>query len=587
MDNLKLILGMAWLFLLLMLYQTWQQDYGPKPAAPISATASGINTQGGINTIPVNASATPHTAELPIAVAGDNSGSSLPGVDNRLLQSKERVKVSTDVLNVEIDTLGGDVRIVGLPGYPVSIDKPDEPFRLLDDESNRLYVLQSGLLGGELAPNHQAQYQVSAQEYKLADGQQKLAVTLSWKHSSGIEVQKIYHFERGSYIVNVEHKVRNLSGESWQGSLYAQLQRAKVADPNQSRFIYTYLGGAVATPETLYHKVTFDDIDEDSVPGQQLYVAPNGSLNSATQAAWSNGWLAMLQHYFVAAVIPDKTQEFNYYAKHLSAGDRYLLGLTGKAVQVAANSEYSFEMQFYAGPKLQHILGELSPGLELTVDYGYLWFLAQPLFWLLEMLHAMLGNWGWSIIFLTIMIKLAFFKLSAASYKSMANMRRLQPRLAALKERYADDRQGMNQAMMDLYKKEKINPLGGCLPILVQIPVFISLYWVLLESVELRQADFMFWINDLSIPDPFFILPVVMGVTMLVQHYLNPAPVDPMQQKIMMILPLVFTVFFAFFPAGLVLYWVVNNMLSIAQQWYITRKIAPDTLPASAGGSGH
>jgi YidC/Oxa1 family membrane protein insertase len=283
----------------------------------------------------------------------------------------------------------------------------------------------------------------------------------------------------------------------------------------------------------------------------------------------------MIQHYFVAAWIPDKTQIHNYYTNVIN-NSRYVLGLYGPPQTVAPGTQHTFNIKLYTGPKLQHILSALAPNLDLTVDYGWLWFIAQPLFWMLEWIHQIVGNWGWAIIILTILIKLAFFQLSATSYKSMANMRRLQPRLLALKDRYGEDKAKLNQAMMDLYKKEKINPFGGCLPILIQIPVFIALYWVLLESVELRQAPFIWWWQDLSTADPYFVLPLIMGVTMLIQHFLNPAPIDPIQQKVMLILPIVFTVFFAFFPSGLVLYWLVNNVLSIAQQWVITKKIVKD-----------
>jgi YidC/Oxa1 family membrane protein insertase len=322
------------------------------------------------------------------------------------------------------------------------------------------------------------------------------------------------------------------------------------------------MGGAISSPKQLYEKISFDAIAD-------------GKLADEARGSWTGGWAAMLQHYFVGAWVPPKAESFTYYSRFLTEGRRYVLGMYGPTVNVPANSEYVFELQLYAGPKIQDHLAALAPGLELTVDYGWLWFIAQPLFWLLSAIHGLIGNWGLAIILVTLVIKLAFFHLSATSYKSMANMRRLQPRLMSLKERYGDDRTKLNQAMMDMYKKEKINPLSGCLPILIQIPVFIALYWVLLESVELRQADFL-WLADLSKPDPFFVLPLVMGVTMLLQQKLNPAPIDPMQQKIMMALPIVFTVFFAFFPSGLVLYWVVNNILSIAQQWVITRKIAGD-----------
>ncbi|EDN67772.1 60Kd inner membrane protein [Beggiatoa sp. PS] len=480
------------------------------------------------------------------------------------LSSDSRLYVETDVFKLEIDTSGGDIRRVDLLQYPVAADKPDEPFRLMNEELPNLFVAQSGLLPAQNAPTHLALYQSEQSSYRLEPGNDSLDIKLHWQNDKGIKVTKIYTFHRGSYVIDVKYLVDNQSVEPWAGQLYGQFQRTQ-ADLGGSRFIYTYMGGAISSPETLYEKIPFDDIEDSS-------------FNQENRPAWAEGWIAMLQHYFVSAWVPKPEQIHKYYTKMLKDGNRYVLGFYGPKQVVAPGTQEIFNIALFVGPKLQNKLLELAPGLDLTVDYGWLWFIAQPLFWVLDWLHDWTGNWGWSIILLTIMIKLAFFHLSATSYKSMANMRRLQPRMITLKERFGDDKTKLNQAMMELYKKEKINPLGGCLPILVQIPVFIALYWVLLESVELRQADFMWWIKDLSSPDPFFVLPLIMGATMLVQHFLNPAPIDPIQQKMMMMLPIVFTVFFAFFPAGLVLYWVANNVLSITQQWVITKKIAGSAL---------
>jgi YidC/Oxa1 family membrane protein insertase len=353
--------------------------------------------------------------------------------------------------------------------------------------------------------------------------------------------------------VEVEYRIDNQGTEEWSARPYHQLQRTPPQET--SRFLYTYTGGVLYSPEEKYEKIDFGDMADEN-------------LSRDVKA----GWAAMIQHYFLAAWIPAAEETQRYYTRALS-GERYVIGMIGQPVKVAAGSEQITDARLFVGPKLQDVMEKVAPGLELTVDYGKLTVLAKPIFWLLEKIHALVGNWGWSIIFLTMLIKGAFFKLSETSYKSMANMRKLAPRLQALKERYGDDKQKLNQAMMDMYKTEKVNPLGGCLPVLVQIPVFIALYWVLLESVEMRQAPFMLWINDLSAKDPYFVLPLIMGVTMLIQQKLNPAPMDPIQAKVMMILPVVFTVFFAFFPAGLVLYWVVNNTLSIAQQWVITRRV--------------
>jgi len=548
MDNLRLILIVALTFILMMMYQAWQKDYGPKPPSvagtPTTETPS-----------------TPPDSELP-KLQNDSTPALLPAAAEpaKLLKSDLRIQVETDVFRLEIDTTGGDVRQVDLLDYPVEVDKPDQPFRLMGDELPNLFVAQSGLLPEGVGPTHKTVYQSDQQNYRLTDD--TLEVKLYWQNDKGIKVSKIYTFKRGSYVFDVKHVIENHSAEPWQGRLYGQFQRTE-SNVGQSAFTYTYMGGAISSPEQRYEKISFGDIQD-------------GSFNDERRQAWANGWAAMLQHYFVSAWVPEREQVYKYYTNMLPDGNRYILGLYGPMQSVEPQAQHTFKMALYVGPKIQEKLAALSPGLDLTVDYGWLWFIAQPLFLGLEFIYKWVGNWGWAIIILTLLIKLAFFQLSATSYKSMANMRRLQPRLMALRDRYGDDKARLNQAMMDMYKKEKINPLGGCLPILVQIPVFIALYWVLLESVELRQASFIFWLNDLSTADPYFVLPIIMGATMLVQHHLNPAPIDPIQQKMMMILPIVFTVFFAFFPSGLVLYWVVNNVLSIAQQWVITKKIAGD-----------
>ncbi len=579
MDNFRLILFMVFAFLSLMLYQQWQADYA-QTVEPSSVT-SRATPQGSADS--TNTSVGKEQAELPIARSHADSAE-LPGSagrQNNLLLSSGRIQVETDVLRLEIDRQGGDLRILELLKYPLHAEKPEEPLRFMNDRLPHIFVLQSGLLSQQPTATHQSLYQSEQSSYSLGANEEQLEVVLRWEmpadsdtdSSAAVSIEKIYRFKRGSYALDVEYRIQNHRQEAWNGRLYGQLQRTQIAEAGQSSFIYTYMGGAIGSPVNSYNKISFDEIKGG---GANAYVAADSSVISTLQEPWNSGWLAMLQHYFVAAIIPDKTQAHYYYSKYLNDGSRYVLGLYGPDVSIKAGEQEQLTFQFYAGPKIQDDLAELATGLELTVDYGFLWFIAQPLFWVLKFIHDLVGNWGWAIILLTILIKLAFFQLSATSYKSMANMRRLHPRLLQLKERYANDKGGLNQAMMDLYKKEKINPLGGCLPILVQIPVFIALYWVLLESVELRQASFVLWLNNLSEPDPYFVLPLVMGATMLLQHKLNPAPLDPMQEKVMMMLPIIFTVFFAFFPAGLVLYWTVNNILSIGQQWYITRKIAGD-----------
>jgi len=546
MDNQRLILFVALSFVTLLLWQAWMKDYGP---APQSQTAPAVTDRQDTTTT------TTPGEDLPQASAEPATGERLVP-EEIALKSGQQVRVETDTLSVVIDTLGGDLRQAGLLDYHMSTEPGSPTFQLLNDTMPDLFVVQSGLRTPDGAePTHHAEYRAEQLHYRLGDDADTLQVPMHWSSPQGVEVTKLYTFHRGSYVVDLDYQVKNNSAADWHGREYRQLQRSPLKASGQSKFIHTYTGAVLYSPEDKYQKISFSDMEK-----------------SPLDRKVTDGWAAMIQHYFVAALIPDRGKEERYYTKTLS-GPRYVIGLISPQDTVPAGASAEFHTRIYVGPKLQDHLAEVAPGLELTVDYGRLTVLAQPIFWLLKTIHKAVGNWGWSIVLLTMLIKLAFYKLSETSYRSMANMRRLAPRLKSLKERYGDDRQRLNQAMMELYKKEKINPLGGCLPIVVQIPVFIALYWVLLESVEMRQASFMLWINNLSAPDPFYVLPLLMGATMLVQQKLNPAPMDPIQAKVMMALPIVFTVFFAFFPSGLVLYWVVNNTLSIAQQYVITRRI--------------
>ncbi len=542
MDNPRVLLAIALSFLVLLIWQAWMQDYGPQqPAepAPVTAQPDSALPAGGGEDLPA-------AHDAPVSQQAEQVALQLP--------AGQKVEVITDMFRAVIDTEGGDLREVDLLKYPVTL-KPDSPaFRLMETSAEQLFIAQSGLRVGKGAePTHHASFAVDRHKFELAKDSDVIEVPLRWSDGQGLEVTKIYRFRRGSYVVDVEFQVNNQGAATWKAQPYFQLQRTPLQ--STSRFIHTYTGGVLYSPEDKYQKISFDDMEK---------------ANLAREV--TGGWAAMIQHYFVGAWIPPAAQPERYYTRALQ-GQRYVIGMIGESLSVPAGGQQSSQAQLFVGPKLQRVLESVAPGLELTVDYGKLTFIAEPIYWLLEKIHALVGNWGWSIIFLTILIKLAFFKLSETSYKSMANMRRLAPRLQALKERYGDDKQKLNQAMMDMYKKEKVNPLGGCLPVLVQIPVFISLYWVLLESVEMRQAPFMLWIQNLSAPDPYYILPLIMGATMLIQQKLNPAPMDPVQAKVMMVLPVVFTVFFAFFPSGLVLYWVVNNTLSIAQQYVITKRV--------------
>ena len=565
MDNSRLFLFAALVFVGMLLWQQWQADYGPQPV--ISSEAE-ISIDSDVTTAQIPTDDLPEQAdELAIDKDQGISGAGDAGSEQSATQPQvqQLVQVDTDVVRVMIDTRGGVIRSLKLKKYPTSLEQPDDWLELIHSESDSVYILQSGLRNkAEKAPTHHSIYRSEQTSYQLAEGEEELVVPLYW-NQDGVEVVKTYRFSRGDYLIGVQHRVDNQSAEDWQGSEYRQIQRSRPLET--SRLLYTYTGSVYYNEETKYEKVDFDDMEE-----AQLKLQSTG------------GWIAMIHHYFLSAWVPGQEETNLLYtiANTRRNPSTYTIGLRSQNRIVATGGSTEFSSQLFAGPKIVNRLEEISPGLDLTVDYGVLTFLSKPLYWLLAWYHSFVGNWGVAIILLTLTVKAVFYKLSETSYRSMAKMRKVSPRLKTLKERYGDDRQKMNQAMMELYKTEKINPMGGCLPILVQIPVFIALYWALLESVDLRQAPFIFWIKDLSVMDPYFVLPVLMGISMVIQQRLNPPPPDPIQAKIMMALPFVFTFFFAFFPAGLVLYWVINNVLSIAQQWVITRRIEAGTGTAGA-----
>ncbi len=547
MDNARLFLFAALAFVGMLIWQQWQADYGPQPIQLERSEGQTLNSVGSLaqNDLPELANQT------------TNEGSSLgsPSTSSATTPS-QLILVETDVVQVQIDTRGGVIRSLKLKQYPVSLEQPNDWLEIVHSEAESVYIVQSGLLSKDnAAPTHHSEYSADKLEYRLDDGAEELIVPLRWQEN-GVMVTKEYIFRRGDYLIDVGHRVRNQSSEDWFGSEYRQIQRSRPLD--ESRLLYTYTGSVYFNQEIKYEKVDFDDMEDN-----QLKLNSNG------------GWIAMIHHYFLSAWIPNQESENLVYsiADTNRSPATYTIGMRSQNQQITAGASGDFSSQLYVGPKIVNRLEEISPGLELTVDYGVLTFLSKPLYWLLAKYHSFVGNWGVAIMLLTFTIKAAFYKLSETSYRSMAKMRKVSPRLKTLKERYGDDRQKMNQEMMKMYKEEKINPMGGCLPILVQIPVFIALYWALLESVDLRQAPFFLWIQDLSVRDPYFVLPVIMGISMVIQQRLNPAPPDPIQAKIMQVLPLIFTVFFAFFPSGLVLYWVVNNVLSITQQWIITKRI--------------
>jgi len=541
-----LLVGLAVVSYLLVLQ--WNQDYGQ---APLPAASSATQS----TTSPLPELTASNNDDVPTASQDEAQA---PAADAPAA-SQSLIRVQTDVLDLAIDPRGGDIVQLTLPQYPRRQDRPDVPFQLFDNGNERVYLAQSGLTGSngpDARSSGRPLYHSATQHYQLSDDQQQLVVDLQFSEA-GVGYTKRFTLQRGQYDLKVSYLINNQSEQPWVGNMFAQLKRDGSGDPSSTTATgtATYLGAALWTADEPYKKVSMGDMDE-----KQLRQTVDG------------GWVAWLQHYFVTAWIPAADSNNVVQTRKDSQGN-YIVGFTGPSLNVPAGAQAETSAVLYAGPKIQSELKTLSPGLELTVDYGFLWFIAQPIFWLLEQIHKLLGNWGWSIIMLTVIIKLIFFPLSAASYRSMARMRAVAPKLQALKEKYGDDRQKMSQGMMELYKKEKINPLGGCLPILVQMPVFLALYWVLLESVEMRQAPWLLWITDLAIKDPYFILPLIMGVTMFIQQQLNPTPPDPMQARVMKLMPIIFTFFFLWFPAGLVLYWVVNNVLSIAQQWYITRQI--------------
>ena len=545
---------MALAFLGMLLYQAWQDDYGVHRQQQQASPSSVVDAPTAVT--PAGPSA--DTPDAPIRADIDDAIATPVVADSRTggVSASKLVTVVTDSFEISIDTQGGTIVDARLVRFPVSVDRPDEPFRLLSQRPFDYFIVQSGLLGvdKERTPTHQATFTATSDRFEMAADEDTLVVDLTWQSGDGLSVVKRYTFRRGTHAIGLEHIVNNASATPWDGREYRQLQRGEPADSG-NMFMYTYTGGAIFSQQDKYQKYDFEDLGA-------------GKLNRDV----TDGWISMIQHYFLAAVVPPRGEQQHFYGKRLPDG-RAVIGAYTPARSVQPGSSATFTGTLFVGPKLQAELEQLAEGLDLTVDYGWLVFIAKPMYWVLEQIQSFVHNWGWTIIIFTILIKLAFFKLSETSYRSMANMRKLTPRIQALKDRYGDDKQRMQQAMMEMYKTEKINPLGGCLPMLVQIPFFIALYWVLLESVELRQAPWILWIDDLSIKDPYFVLPLIMGVSMFVQQKLNPPPPDPMQEKIRMFLPVVFTVMFAFFPSGLVLYWVVINLLSIAQQWVITKRI--------------
>ncbi len=542
MDSLRLFAAMVFAVSVFLLFDAWNKERAPQPPAPTEAAQ---HRDAGMPspTLPPGALA-PTAPVNPTAPVVLSAPTNLPSII-----------VRTDVLIAEIDPVGGTLRRLEFTGHRDKVDK-SRNFVLFQKDATHTYVAQSGLIGDEL-PNHTTVYTSTAASYELREGSDEVVVNLAATGMKNVGVSKRLTFHRGNYLIDESFQISNRGTTEIKPFAYYQLVRDGTPAAGDSKMVPTYTGAAVYTEQSKFHKVAFSDIDK-------------GKLDYPKHA--TDGWIAIVQHYFVAALLPPVEIAREYYTRSLGNG-LYAVGIIVPVGSVAPGADLALDVRLYAGPQEQDKLAILSPGLNLTVDYGWLTIIATPLFWVLSAIQKWANNWGVSIILLTVIIKLIFFPLSAASYRSMAKMRVMAPKMQKLKEQYGDDRQRLHQAMIEMYKTEKINPLGGCLPIVVQIPVFISLYWVLLASVELRNAPFIWWIKDLSAQDPYYILPVLMGATMIIQTYLNPTPPDPIQAKVMKIMPVAFSIFFFFFPAGLVLYWLVNNILSIAQQWQITRMI--------------
>ncbi len=548
MDNQRLLVWALFGLMAWFTYQAWQQDYGPRPQprqpAPVTETADPLPAADELPELPEAAT---DPSELPVT---DDEGRAAPAEKTG---PSRTVRVLTDVLEVEIDMRGATLVGATLRKYPVAKDRPDVLVQLLSNDARDYGLIRTGLraAGGAPAPGHTAEFETPRTDYRLTD-EDELVVPFRWVGDDGISVEKRLRFRPGSYVIEVEQELRNNGDTAWRGDAYTQILR-RSGEQERSMFnvdSYSFDGPII------YDGDSSEKLDHDELVDKGPY-----------EYRTDNGWLASIEHHFLRAAIPERGKAHAFRVQ--VQGNVAVQSVVSGRESVAPGGSHRFDTTLFVGPKLQSQLEELADGMKLTVDYGWLTIISQPLFWLLAKVHGFVGNWGVAIVIVTILIKLAFYKLTEASGRSMAKMRNLQPRLKALQERYKDDRQQLSQAMMELYKREQVNPAAGCLPILIQMPFFLAFYWVLLESVEMRQAPFALWITDLSSRDPYFILPLIMGAAMYFQQKLNPQVGDPVQVKVMQIMPVIFTVFFAFFPSGLVLYWVTNTVLSIAQQWKI------------------
>ncbi len=552
-QRIATLLGLAVVSYLLIL--AWNEDYGQRSSVETLPTVVESETQE-VATIEEEVTVGDIVPSLE-----PSSSRNVVADDPKKIATNRLVSVTTDVFQIKIDKKGGDIVSGALPKYPDALDTPDIPFVVLDPRN--AYSAQSGLIGKNGTDNSEGRplFSAASSNYDLGDAKQ-LSVDLNLEQENGVNITKRFTFTEEDYLIRVEYIVNNQSAEDWQATLFAQIKRDS-SDPVSAGSgvgLQPYTGGATFLPDAPYTKLSFDDVADESYKEKV-----------------DGGYMAMVQHYFVSAWVPSDDKSYTYQARKLRDQDIYLFGFTGPGWVVGPGQQDSIAADFYIGPKNQYRLAEIAEGLNLTVDYGFLWWLAQPLFSLLTFIQGYVSNWGLAIIILTIIVKTLLYPLSAASFRSMAKMRKLQPEMARLKDRFGDDKQQFSQAMMDLYKKEGANPLGGCFPMLLQMPVFLALYWSLMESVELRQAPFFLWIHDLSVMDPYFVLPILMGASMFATQLMQPEPPDPVQAKVFKMMPIMFTFFFLWFPSGLVLYWLVNNLLSILQQWYVYRQIENST----------
>lgn len=547
MNILRTTVYSAIAILVFQIYQTWLKEH-PAPVQSTVTTSETVPVQNNNDVLPV---------AIQQAASGVPSSQVAENINTRLAQPV--IRVTTDVLEATINPVGGNLTGIKLLDFAAELHSK-KPVQLLNDNPATRYIAVSGILGKTDSAGKQIIWVPEKTDYTFAPGENRMDVKMHYRDAAGVLFTKIYTFHRNDYAVNVSYQIQNLTTAPWFGSLYLKLSRTN-SPPEKKHGLSgftTYFGGALSTPDRVYQKISFSDMKKSTVD----------------QTA-QNGWIAMVQHYFVGAWVPEKGTDFRYFSQ-VSPDGLYTLGALSPGFTVQPHSTVTTGAAFYAGPATADLLEKVAPHLKLTIDYGWLWMISGAIFWLMQKIYAVVRNWGWSIVLVTLIIKLAFYHLSAKSYRSMSALRRLQPKINALRERYGDDRQKLTQATLELYRTEKVNPMSGCLPVLIQIPVFIALYWVLVESVQLRQAPFILWIHDLSAADPYYILPVLMGLSMFIQQRLSPAPPDPTQAKVMMLMPIFFTAMFASFPAGLMLYWFVNNSLSCLQQWYVMRTTAAD-----------